>query len=339
MALARCCLVCTALYHSARRILMRTALTVDNREVLHAYARIFLSKRNRPFGSVIRQLKLSDDPHKPFAHVWPMLIPGSVLPRVESLHLIGVDWAAMRPNGMFFDRYLGYYTGIKQLHINRCRFRSAAELRRLIKALPNLEFVQVLSITVKHAPVPPSLDSRSMIETRDKLKTISLFGDLTMPRDIGGARRIALRQSVLNMCAAFSSVVDLRLYLRYFSSFAHLESFLCHFPSLDALQLSGSFEPHAGPLSDDVFASLIHVVRPSHPSLSSFGLLLVPVTCAEQVLQLVSTSQACSKLDGMSLRLTGTPSAELVQDTAHTLRMCGSRFEYFTWECDDHTGE
>ncbi|EPT01885.1 hypothetical protein FOMPIDRAFT_1119579, partial [Fomitopsis schrenkii] len=156
--LARCCLVCRAflfpaLYHlKDYECCGRTTLGIQNRAALSGYARWFRLNRNKPFGEqntyidIVLAIVVIDDSRRPFAHLFPMILPGcNIPPTVSSLQFHCIDWSLTRPHSRFFD-CLAFFTGITKLELTACCLRSAWDLRRTVAALPNLESLMLNNI-------------------------------------------------------------------------------------------------------------------------------------------------------------------------------------------------
>ncbi|KAH9936086.1 uncharacterized protein B0H18DRAFT_312000 [Fomitopsis serialis] len=251
------------------------------REALDDCVYMLMSNGNRPYGKHFDDLQIWENSHrrrKPFTHIWPMRIPGHVLPRLRTLGLYGLDWTATRPHYLFFH-FLSYYTSITVLSVGLCRFRSMAELRRICNALPSLEQLSLSDITVQH-PLMPDLTSRHIPWSRNKLKTIELTIVASIFEPVAHLHEHC--QSLLDMCITYSYVTMLTLDLRYFSSFSHLHQFLCHFPHLSRLSLHEAFGSHVEPAS--VADIALYTAHASNPSLSFFQLYHVPGSWASQIL-------------------------------------------------------
>jgi len=325
--LTKCRLVCHAWYHAARWLFWDKQLKLITRENLDDCAHMLLSDGNRPYGKRFESLQIVEDRRKPFSHIWPMRISGYALPRLKTLELHGFDCAATSPHDLCFH-FLSYYTSIKHLNLWRCRFRSMAELRRISNALPSLEHLSLRGITLQHPPAPDSV-VRYVPSLRNKLKRIHL----------GPWHSILVldarfyRPFLLGVCATYSTVTELSLNLRCYSSFSHLHRFLRHFSRLSKLHLMENFSPYVEPASTADMA--LYTAQAPIPSLLSFFMLDVYVPLASQLLKLMLTPQTCSKLVVLQfqyLRQNGR-CIELVPCVTDVLCLAGAGLKKFYWSC------
>jgi len=328
--LTRCRLVCHAWYHAAQHIFWPIYLKLSTREAWDDCAHMLLSNDNRPYGKKFASLSITEDPRKPFIRVFPMRIPGYFLPQVTSLEIVDFDCAVTRPHDLFF-RFLSYYTSITRLEITRCCFRSIAEVRRISNALPSLEQLVLHSgITLQH-PLALNSVARSAPSVRNKLKEIVLtISDSTSE---SAAHFDEHHQLLSDVCVTYSSsyVTKLWLGLRYCSSLSHLHQSLCCFSHLSCLTLRGAFSSHVGPAS--VADMALYTARAPNPSLSDFELIVVPASWAAQLLKLVLTPQACSKLGALRLHIFAQNGqcAELGPCVTEVLRLSGAGLKKFEW--------
>ncbi|TFY54788.1 hypothetical protein EVJ58_g8653 [Rhodofomes roseus] len=293
-----CTRICPAWYHAARRLLPELAtITCRTREALQDYAHTLTSHRNAPYRNRFETLSIYNNASKPFAHVWPMFIPGWILPVLRSVNLKDLDWSTKTPHDSFFV-YLSSYTSISSLRMYDCRFRSLPDLRR-------------------HPLRPGSVPDYIALRTRShKLESIDLWYSSGVPGhpDVSSdyQRTTALNcQALLHMVAANSSTVTrLALDLRFFTSASALWQWLAHFGRLTSFNAQYQFA--SGPmitLEETVPArtenTYIH-------SWESFTLMDVPDQSALQLLQLLVTPIWYSKLHYFRIHLAGPPSAALL---------------------------
>ncbi|KAH9918002.1 uncharacterized protein B0H18DRAFT_1032707 [Fomitopsis serialis] len=286
---------------------------------------MLMSESIRSYGKRFIYLNIWEDPQKPFTHIWPMLIPASLLSLVE-VGLRNCDWVVTRPHVLFFD-FLSAYTSVTSLNIRQCRFRSIAELHRISKALPSLEDLFLMDVTLQHPLVPVSA-SRYGPSSRNKLKKVALRTDCSTS-ELG-----AHHQFLLIVCAMYSYVTELSLDLGSYSSFSHLHQFLCRFPHLSNLSLQNPFRSHVEPASAADVA--LYTAHAPNSSLSEFELLFVHASWQLQLLNLMLTPQACSQLEGLQLYSTHRdgPCTELVPRVTEILHLAGAGLKKFQWRCD-----
>ncbi|KAH9831812.1 uncharacterized protein C8Q71DRAFT_861490 [Rhodofomes roseus] len=338
-----CTRICPAWYHAARRVLPEYAITCRTQEALRDYAHTLTSLRNAPYRKQFKKLWISDNASKPFAHVWPICIPGWILPKLRYVELVTLDWSTKTPHDSFFI-YLSSYTSVSCLILRDCRFRSLPDLRRVINALPNLMSLELYNITLQHPLRPGSVPDYITLRARShRLESIYLRGSKHRPEysdvssEYQGTTALGSQaQALLHMVVANSSTVTrLDLDLRFFTSLSALQRCLAHFRRLTSFEARYQFA--SGPmitLEETVPArtenTYIH-------SWESFTLTDVPDQSALQLLQLLATPRSCSKLHELRICLAGRPSAALLSRTSRFLHESGHRLKDLWWECSVDT--
>ncbi|TFY54461.1 hypothetical protein EVJ58_g8853 [Rhodofomes roseus] len=331
----RCTRICPAWYHAARRVLSGDMITCRTQKALQDYAHTLTSRRNAPYRKRFGKLCIYDNARKPFAHVWPMFIPGWILPELNSVTLGDLDWSTKTPHDVFFA-YMSSYTSISRLDLRDCRFRSLPDLRRVINALPNLTSLRLHNVTLQHPLRPGSVPDYSALRARShKLESIELFGSTPGHPDVSSDYQGPLAldyQTLLHMVVANSSAVThLALDLRFFASLSALRQFLAHFCYLTSFAAWNHFA--SSPMI--TFEETIHArtENTSIHSWSSFVLRGVPDQSALQLLQLLITPESCSKLENFRIYIIGRPSAALLSCTSHVVHAAGHRLNCLTWDC------
>ncbi|KAH9831823.1 uncharacterized protein C8Q71DRAFT_861498 [Rhodofomes roseus] len=333
-----CTRICPAWYHAARRLLPAHDITCRTREALQDHAHTLTSLRNAPCRKRFWRVRISDNASKPFAHVWPMFIPGWILPELRDVELVALDWSTKTPHDSFFI-YLSSYTSISSLQMYDCRFRSLPDLRRVINALPSLTWLYLHNVTLQHPLRPGSVPDHIALRARShRLKSIDLCGSghggpeyPDVSSDYQGTTALDY-QALLRMVVANSSTVTrLAVDLRFFTSTSALQQCLAHFRRLTSFEAQYRFA--SGPmiaLEETVPArtenTYIHAWE-------SFTLMNVPDQSALQLLQLLNTPDTCSKLEELNIYLTGRPSATLVSCTSRVLHALGHRLRILDWGC------
>ncbi|KAH9841515.1 uncharacterized protein C8Q71DRAFT_803309 [Rhodofomes roseus] len=331
ISLARCCLTCrawiqVAVYH-LRRYNNTSVLTIRNRKSLTAHSRASkLMKTKRP-----STLEIDENPRKSYVHTFPMLMPGCNLSKESTtLTIRRLDLAIRRPHNQFF-RYLSYYTHITALDLRLCRFESTPQLRRMINALPNLTDLELTGITLRDGLVT-TLVPHSITLNR-KLEKITLShppGQGTLQHPVWDGADRAAAQTLLAVCAAYSTVLWLSVDANYFRSLTDLKHFIYSFPHLSHLRLRSHTRSRWSLSSDDVG---VRTASTSPHFFSLFELSTVSTACAVQLMSLVSTTPTCSQLEELIIRHEDTsgPVAELLSDVQHTLHVSGAALKKFTW--------
>ncbi|KAH9831806.1 uncharacterized protein C8Q71DRAFT_285918 [Rhodofomes roseus] len=309
LVLVSCMSVCCAWYHAARRLLERPNqdLKLRTQADLRSYANRLLSTRNTAFNKDFAVLDIYDNAREPFAHIWPILVPGSFLRNVSELTLRGVDWTTTNPHDSF-DKCLSKYCSITALTLRGCSFRTRRDLRRIIDALLNLKEFALHDVILQNpGPVPSHIPAR-----HKKLEKITLSSYRGKP--ISGAE-------VLDTCTVYSSIRRLEMGVSFFPLVSRLPQYLDHFPRLQELRVKHALEmdllsmgdTHARPLSKLAFDE--EMTEP----------------IALQVLGLLSTHHACSTLEHLKFVLNFEPSAEFLLRLTHVLDLCGPTLKYFDW--------
>ncbi|KAH9830672.1 uncharacterized protein C8Q71DRAFT_911231 [Rhodofomes roseus] len=333
-----CTRICPAWYHAARRLLPEHAtITCRTREALQDYAHTLTSHRNAPYRNRFETLSIYNNASKPFAHVWPIFIPGWILPVLRSVTLKDLDWSTKTPHDSFFV-YLSSYTSISSLQMYDCRFRSLPDLRRVINALPSLTWLYFRNVTLQHPLRPGSVPDYIALRIRShKLESIDLWYSSGVPGhpDMSSdyQRSTALNcQALLHMVAANSSTVTrLTLDLRFFTSASALWQWLAHFGRLTSFTAQYQFASGPTIIFDDPIPA--RTGNAYKHSWSKFLLSNVPDPCALQLLQLLVTPESCSELEELEFYLTGRPSATLVSGTSRVLHTSGHRLRSLGWRC------
>ncbi|TFY55358.1 hypothetical protein EVJ58_g8300 [Rhodofomes roseus] len=249
-----CTRICPAWYHAVRRVLPEYAITCRAQEALQDYAHTLTSLRNAPYRKQFKKLWISDNASKPFAHVWPICIPGWILPKLRYVELVTLDWSTKTPHDSFFI-YLSSYTSVSCLILRDCRFRSLPDLRRVINALPNLMSLELYNITLQHPLRPGSVPDYITLRARShRLESIYLRGSKHRPEysdvssDYQGTTALGSQaQALLHMVVANSSTVTrLDLDLRFFTSLSTLQRCLAHFCRLTSFEARYQFA--SGPM-------------------------------------------------------------------------------------------
>ncbi|KAH9831827.1 uncharacterized protein C8Q71DRAFT_286751 [Rhodofomes roseus] len=322
--------VCCAWYHAARRALDRSSeLLLRSREDLRIHADRLVATRKTGYNRRFRQMFVDDNPREPFAHVWPILIPGSYLQDLLELKLSGIDWTTTNPHNTF-DICLSFYSGITILSITHCSFRTGRELRRITNALGRLTSLSLSNITLQY-PEPLSSHVSARCELLHRI-SLTALDSLSSSNDVLGRGEAVSRAALRHTLATYSSVFSLGVDLSYFPSVLHLLRYLAHFPRLDSLRLSGDVDPDVeiGPTDADSPHTEYTLTR----RLSSFALQEVAETPALQLLRLLSTPGARSSLHNLTLGLQFRPSAELLLYLTRLLHLCGRSLKRFWWEVD-----
>ncbi|EPT01903.1 hypothetical protein FOMPIDRAFT_1048496 [Fomitopsis schrenkii] len=263
-------------------------------------------------------------------------MPGCYLPRVTTLDLTNIDWTITCPHVSFFD-FLTLYSGVTELELQRCRFKNASQLRRLINALPGLNKLWLLGIDGSTlCDVPTTTVLRPALNA-NRIQGITLSDHLkhTDPSGFVGSRD-AIR-NILAFCTQYSSISELFLDLKLLDSIACLLQLLHHFPLLSTLGLEG--DPYTSSVDVSEWQRFeLGALRQTHNRLSNLHLTYVPTIAALSLMQLFATPEACSKLEEIDVvHSDGTgPFARFLQAMQDTLRLAGAALRdfAFTWDCD-----
>lgn len=337
VTLPQCSLVCHALYHAARRVSWGPRLELSTRAALSDCGRMLMSNRTTSYGKRFGALLIDDNSKAPFAHVWPMLIPAPLLPRVSWLCLSYIDWRNSTPHCLFFD-LLSCYTTVKSLRIGFCNFRSASDVRRLIDALPNLEELQLLWVMLERPltrhPVSYSVTPAAIRRTLREI-TVSCDSE-DWPPHYPGHENVVI-PSPLDVCTAYTSVISLDIHLVYFSSVPHLGRFLSRFPSLSRLTMHAEFGTGGRLAPEDVTATQpAHILAP--PPLTKLELADVPSMCASQLLKLLWAPSTWLELEHLEIELRDTMLPELLWQIMDILHLSGARLSHFGYNIP-HDGD
>lgn len=305
------------------------APNLSSAAILGLFARALRAKEHRTLSRRTFRLEIYEDPRRPFAHLFPLLLPGCDVPGTTCLQFEGLDWAARHPHSTFFD-YLSYYSNVSELTLSQCRFGSASELRRFINALPKLATLTLSGITVLvgsalRGSIVTPIHSQN-VQTSNKLVRICLYcppgGEDRWTSSHSSHRQTIT--STLAMCAVYPSVIELSLELDFFETPARLSEFLRGFPRLTRLFVEAKHSP-TGLHWTHQSAEELRVAGYRHP-LSSLVLRSTSTICTMQLISLVSTPHSCCKLEELRISHEDSagPTGCLLSSMIHTLRLAGS---------------
>ncbi|EPT01897.1 hypothetical protein FOMPIDRAFT_1048489 [Fomitopsis schrenkii] len=339
--LARCCLVCSAFLPVAAYHLEQFGfLHISSRASFTIYARAFRAKENRRFHK-IHALSMAEDPQFPFIYHFSISMPGCYVPGATKLYIDGVDWAIRPPHLRFFD-CLTFYSRVTYLSLLSCRFKNAAQLRRLINALPGLNTLVLDGIdgsTLCDVPTTavlrPTLNANRIqdITLLDPLK----WADLSRLAD----SRVAIR-NILSFCARYPSISQLSLGIEYLDSLACVLRLMYNFPLLSHLEVHGSRNAMFVDVSQwqgfDIEHADVAALHLTRNRFSTFQLRDIPTVCALCLMELVATPEACNDLISLCVthRDSTGPIAQLLQAVTNTLRLAGAALGWveFDWYCN-----
>ncbi|KZT63277.1 hypothetical protein DAEQUDRAFT_815749 [Daedalea quercina L-15889] len=258
--LARCCLVCSAWYHAAIRHLQKT-MNVRSNNAMRDLVYLLMSKRESRdrYARALKSLVIADDFSKPFAHSFPMRLPGIA---VKSLELSSLNWT--KPFHPEFFKYLSRFTSVTALYLWRCRFGSTDDFEKVISTLPNLETLNLESITVLRA-TSILQDTRNAHRRnraiRPQLRALCIWkprSDGDRSKETSSLHTEPLHKTVFDRLALYSTgIIELRLSTTQFPSFLRLQSFLRHFPRLRIIALEGTPQWQVPDSSPDIESALL----------------------------------------------------------------------------------
>ena len=312
----------------------------------------FDSTKKKPFGEqstyadVVLAIVVIDDSHRPFAHLFPMMLPGSnIPPAVSSLHFHCINWSSTRPHNRFFD-CLAFFTGIKKLELVACCLSSAWDLRRTVSALSNLEILILNSIQLLDRLLL-NFGSHPLLKGVRNLQRIQLVasecpGTRTLDRwNTPNSTHRMMSHNILAVCASFPTrITALELDVDFFCSIAELARFISRFPELRNLATFGdpTSPEWRNPTSRLDGAVLGRETTGYIRPLSTLTMRSVPTTCARELLALVFTTETCGRLTELEVDHSDStgPTAEVVEGISQVLKACGPALHAFrwSWPCD-----
>ncbi|KZT68063.1 hypothetical protein DAEQUDRAFT_812403 [Daedalea quercina L-15889] len=327
--LARCCLVCRAWYHAARRHLTPW-LTIRSNNALRDLVHILMSKRNGKYGQVLQHLTINDDAQRAFAHTLSVRIPGCLLPSLRSLQFSYLDWtAALRPHASFFT-FLTYFQSVTALVLEACHFHSTDDFHRIVDALPRLQTLTLDTVTISSKQRegiqagPPRRFSRS------KLTDLYILGFQISdhPSDPATHSDLYLQQNhtFLGALSSYSTVVSLQLTMHNVSSFSQLQHFMRNFPALREVWLH--YNPAWNLPKASTETSLLRTDL-SIDAWPTLGLSMMSSAVTLRFLELFTT-QYC-KVQNLFIDVRDLRSSALLQVVEEVLRSSGSALNVFSW--------
>ncbi|KZT68054.1 hypothetical protein DAEQUDRAFT_812397 [Daedalea quercina L-15889] len=326
--LARCCLVCRAWYYAARRHLT-SWLTIRSNNALRDLVHILMSKRNGKYGQFLRQLTITDDAQRAFAHTIPVRIPGCLLPSLGILQFFDLDWTtAVRPHESFFTS-LTYFTSVIHLTLSGCHFHSADEFHRIINALPRLASLILYEVTIRYKQREQSRATPRHRLSRSKLTHLSVLrlqisGCPSEPI-AHGELRLQQRPSFLEL-ASYSTIVSLQLSMHDVSSFAQLQQFIRGFPALREVTL------HHDPVWDFPEVSTETGLLRIDSSIDAWSkLALIRMSSAVMLRSLEFLLTQYRKVGRLNFMVLGLCSPALLQAAEEVMQDSGPALTEFQW--------
>ncbi|KAH9914924.1 uncharacterized protein B0H18DRAFT_113896 [Fomitopsis serialis] len=288
-----------------------------------------MSKHNKCYGCALDSLRIEDHPDKPFAHTFPVRVPGRLLSQLESLKFSQLDWTSTRPHLSFFT-HLSYFSSVTCLSLRRCRLRRADEIWMITRALPGLEVLRLRSIAVESAALDSTSPPRSPIAVNQKLREIQLRDYAGCECPLGMCDGQHLSPSLLDVLPFYSTVDTISLRCTGFLSASDFQSFVYAFPALRNMHIDGDLlpedlEPPTTPADTVALATGVNAgnswafVRLSQVS-SAFAFVFFELF-----------AQQCCKLEELRIDLLEPPSSTMSQTISQILRVSGPALGQFEW--------
>ncbi|TFY62967.1 hypothetical protein EVJ58_g3530 [Rhodofomes roseus] len=237
--LFNCALTCRTWRDASRRLLKRGhVLTINDFENLDRISRLLNNKKTRHFYRDLQQLYIADDKEKPFLHILPLRLPGSLLPNVRLLRLSNIDWTSRRPHSSTLAMTTAF-AAVIDISIDGSRFGSSTDIRQFISAFRNLTALELDGVNIL-SPVagPRYLDLSKAACSPVKWLRMENLHLYAIPR--GGSTAIAylvFLNPILDLCSSFTSLSMLHIRRCTFGSFDDLRRFVCCFPRLRQLKM------------------------------------------------------------------------------------------------------
>lgn len=294
-ALFNCALTCRTWRDGSRRLLKRRhGLQIFDFENLERVSRLVNFKKTRHFYHNLNQLNITDDREKPFVHILPLRLPGSLFPNVKLLRLSQVDWTSRRPHTSVFSLATAF-TSIIDLSVLTCRFGSLADLHKFITAFRNVVALELHAIHIS-SPITlgarywdPPKPSRSPVKW---LRLEALRFNNMVPVYNPGIEQSMVLNPIFALCTTFTSVTIIHIRRCKFRTCGDLQRFIQSFPRLLDVKIFDvryDLDAHrfVAPLASDT---------PATPELQRFAAHVKAPSEGDRLLEWLAASQSISSL-------------------------------------------
>ncbi|KAH9926132.1 uncharacterized protein B0H18DRAFT_954802 [Fomitopsis serialis] len=162
LTLWSCALTCRT-WRSASEYHLNAYHALDIKSVtdLTLLSKRFARPESRRFYRDIREMNILESHERPFVHIVPLCIPGSFVPRLDTLRIWSLRRQGLSTGNQWhrsFFSLLSAYKSVTYLALTSSQFHNVEELRRIIKVLPALEEIELTGVDFPHPP--PSLATR-----------------------------------------------------------------------------------------------------------------------------------------------------------------------------------
>ena len=286
---------------------------------------------NKRYGRVLQHLTVADDIVKPWAHTFPLRLPGCFFTSLASLEFCRLDWTQRRLL-VYFCRYLRHFSSVTSLRLTQCRLCSARDLRGLINVFPKLTDVSIDSIVVSRqlSETPIAQQHQPTLSPeRPGITGISTWSHSDDLNPFDHEHCVELQEEILNTLSSYSTVTEISFYPSQFRSFARLRHFLYAFPNLCSIDVEG--DPEWEHLDEQANTSLPAKDLEDRP----WKYLSLSFMCSETVHWLLDqcSTRSC-RVHSLCIFLSGLPRPTLLQTVEKMLQGSGPELEEFRWEVD-----
>lgn len=301
---------------------------------MKSLVQILMSSRNRKYRLALKHVRVGGERSLRAFH---LRLPGEALVAMESLEFCEIDWTPtkLRLQPVFY-RHLSYFTFVKTLYLKYCRFICAEDLAKVICALPNLDALNVDSITVERATHHCNLREKmaNYFYHRDKsprLTELCFWGqsdDSAYPAEASTGVAQALHQDVLDVLSSCStSIVGLRVSTTQFVSFKQLQQFLDELPQLRTLALEREPQWKVPPCGTRLLAA---ETKGGNQLWEEFQLLEMRSASAQQFIDMFASRR--HRVRTLEIELIEWPSPALHRAVARLTEMSGRMLDAFKLE-------
>ena len=298
--LFNCALTCRTWRDASRRLLKRwNGLQIFDFENLDRVSRLVNFRKTRHFYRDLGQLYLTDDKEKPFVHVFPLRLPGTLFPNVRLLRLSQLDWTSRRPHANIFSLTTAF-ASIIDLSVLNSRFGTFADLHKFIIAFRNVVALELNAIHVS-SPTTLGLKYRDLSKVpRSPIKWLRLEAlqlDTTVLVYNPRSEQPMLLNPILALCTTFTSITIIHMRRCTFRMWNDVHRFMSSFPCLqDVKMLDVSCD-----LSNRLFEPSREGDDPTMPKLERFVAHVGTALEGNRVLDWLTAGQSMRNLRTLSV--------------------------------------
>lgn len=331
-SLFNCALTCRTRRDASRRLLKRwNGLQIFDFENLERVSRLVNFRKTRHFYRDLNQLYITDDKEKPFVHVFPLRLPGTLFPNVRLLRLSHIDWTSRRPHANIFSLTTAF-ASIIDLSVTNSRFGAFADFHKFIVAFRNAVALELDAVHVS-SPITLGLKYRDPLKApRSPIKWLrleALHFDTTAPVYNSGTEQPVFLNPILALCSTFTSVTILHMRRCTFRTWDDMYRFIPSFPRLRDVKMLDVDCGYSNHLFEQPFTSNDPIMLELEKFVAHVGMALE----GDGLLIWLAANQPMRNLRTLSV---GPCNTYLI---GHTLRALGSNLDSLNLQTETVEGQ